>query len=195
MIHKQLQAARIAAGLSVHEVAECVGLSLAEIQDFEDGRVTPSSPVLIKLGQALNVRVACFFRPTLNVPLGSDASPHSSLLTTPDAAFFAAADLTVRYRMLQALCLLPFDEATCAVGVSASVDEARRSGVVQASGLADAPAMLDVAHGAAGLVHFEQLVLQAFHNEWVGESKAAELLNMSLPNFYRWRNQQASAVT
>jgi transcriptional regulator with XRE-family HTH domain len=61
MIHKQLQAARIAAGLSVHEVAECVGLSLAEIEDFEDGRVAPSSPVLIKLGQALNVRVACFF--------------------------------------------------------------------------------------------------------------------------------------
>jgi hypothetical protein len=37
--------------------------------------------------------------------------------------------------------------------------------------------------------------LQAFHSEWVGESKAAELLNMSLPNFYRWRCQQASAVT
>jgi transcriptional regulator with XRE-family HTH domain len=61
MIHKQLQAARMVAGLSVHEVAECVDLSPDEIQDFEDDRVTPSSSVLIKLGQALNVRVAYFF--------------------------------------------------------------------------------------------------------------------------------------
>ena len=43
--------------------------------------------------------------------------------------------------------------------------------------------------------HFEQLVLQAFANEWISESKAAELLNMSLLNFNRWRCQQASAVT
>jgi hypothetical protein len=55
--------------------------------------------------------------------------------------------------------------------------------------------MLDVAHGVDGWAHFEQLVLQAFADELVGESKAAELLNMSLPDFYRWRSQQASAVT
>ena len=97
--------------------------------------------------------------------------------------------------MLQALCLLSFDEAACAVGVSASVDEARWCGVVQAPGAAAATPILDVTHGAAGLAHFEQLVLQAFANEWIGESKAAELLNMSLPNFYRWRSQQASPVT
>ena len=195
MIHKQLQAARIAAGLSVHEVAERVGLSLAEIEDFEDGRVTPSSPVLIKLGQALNVRLACFFRPNLNVSMGSDASIHSRLPATPDAASLMSADLAGRYWMLQELCLLACDEAACAVGVSASGDAARLSGVDLATGSGAAPAMFDVAHGAAGLVHFEQLVLQAFHSEWVGESKAAELLNMSLPDFYRWRCQQASAVT
>lgn len=190
MIHNQLQVARMCAGLSEHEVAERVGLSLAEIRDFEGGRVTPPSPVLIKLGQALNVRVAYFFRPTLNVPLGSDASTHSRLPATQDAVSVAAADLTERYRMLQALCLLPFDEAACAVGVSASVGAAGWCGVVQASGPAAAAPMLDVAHEAAGLAHFEQLVLQAFANEWLGESKAAELLNMSLPNFYRWCSQQ-----
>lgn len=195
MIHNQLQAARIAAGLSEHEVAERVGLSLAEIRDFEGGRVMPSSSVLIKLGQALNVRVAYFFRPTLNVPLGTDASTHSCLPATPDAVSVVAVDLTERYRMLQALSLLPFDEATCAVGVSASVDAAGWCGVVRAPGPAAASPMLDEAHGTAGLAHFEQLVLQAFANEWIGESKAAELLNMSLPNFYRWRSQQASAVT
>lgn len=195
MIHKQLQAARIAAGFSEHEVAECVGLSLAEIEGFEDGRVTPSSPVLIKLGQALNVRVAYFFRPNLNVPMGSDAPIHSRLPATPDAASLVSADLIERYGMLQALCLLACDEAACAVGVSVSGAAARLSGVDLATGSGTAPAVLDVGHGVAGLVHFEQLVLQAFHKEWVGESKAAELLNMSLPNFYRWRCQQASAVT
>lgn len=97
--------------------------------------------------------------------------------------------------MLQAFFLLPFDEAACAVGVSASVDAARWCGVVQAPGSAAAAPMLDMAHGAAGLVHFEQLVLQAFANEWISESKAAELLNISLLNFNRWRCQQASAVT
>jgi len=81
--------------------------------------------------------------------------------------------------MLQALCLLPSDELACAVGVD------------QAPGSTAAPLVL----GVDGLAHFEQLVLQAFHNEWVGESKAAELLNMSLPNFYRWRCQLASPVT
>jgi transcriptional regulator with XRE-family HTH domain len=195
MIHNQLQAARMVAGLSEHEVAERVGLSLAEIRDFEGGRVTPSSAILIKLGQALNVRVAYFFRPTLNLPMGSDALPHSCLPATPDAASFAAADLTERYRMLQALCLLPSSEAGCAAGLSASGDAARWSGGEQVTESAAALTMLDVADGAAGLAHFEQLVLQAFDNEWVGESKAAELLNMSLPNFYRWRSQQYSAVT
>jgi len=61
MIHNQLQAARMAAGLSEYEVAECVGLSPAKYQDFEDGKATPPSQILIKLGQALNVRVAYFF--------------------------------------------------------------------------------------------------------------------------------------
>jgi hypothetical protein len=139
--------------------------------------------------------IDCFFRPTLNVPMGLDASIHSRLPATPDAASLISAELTERYRMLKALCLLACDEAACTVGVSAFGDAARLSGVDLATGSGATPAMLDVAHGAAGLVHFEQLVLQAFHNEWVGESKAAELLNMSLPNFYRWRCQQASAVT
>jgi len=51
----------MAAGLSEYEVAECVGLSPAKYQDFEDGKATPPSQILIKLGQALNVRVAYFF--------------------------------------------------------------------------------------------------------------------------------------
>ena len=82
----------MAAGLSVHEVAECVDLSPEEIQDFEVGKVTPSSLILIKLGQALNVRVAYFFRPTLNVPMGSDASTHFRLPATPGAASLVSAD-------------------------------------------------------------------------------------------------------
>ena len=180
----------MAAGLSEYDVAECVGLSPAEIHDFEVGKVTPSSPILIKLGQALKVRVAYFFRPTLNVPLGSDVSTHFRLPATLDAVSVNATDLTERYTVLQALCLLPFDEANCAVGASASVDADRWSGVDQVAGSAAAPVMLDGAHGADGLAHFEQNVMLAFNNEWVGESKAAELLNMSLPDFYRWRCQQ-----
>ncbi len=59
----RLQQARKAAGLSLRALAGLVNLSHAAIKKYEDGIVYPSSDVLIKLANALKVRVDFFFRP------------------------------------------------------------------------------------------------------------------------------------
>lgn len=59
----RLQQARKAAGLSLRALAEMVLLSHAAIKKYEDGDVTPSSNILIKLANALKVRVEFLLRP------------------------------------------------------------------------------------------------------------------------------------
>lgn len=59
----RLQQARKAAGLSLRAFAVLVSLSHAAIKKYEDGDVYPSSDMLIKLANALKVRVDFFFRP------------------------------------------------------------------------------------------------------------------------------------
>jgi Zn-dependent peptidase ImmA (M78 family)/transcriptional regulator with XRE-family HTH domain len=63
MIGQRLYRARKAAGFSLRDLAELVDLSHDAIKKYEDEQSTPSSPVLIKLSRALNVRVEYFFRP------------------------------------------------------------------------------------------------------------------------------------
>lgn len=63
MLHTRLQQARKAAGLSLRDLAERVGVSHAAIKKYEDGAATPPSDMLLKLSQVLGVRVAYFFRP------------------------------------------------------------------------------------------------------------------------------------
>jgi Zn-dependent peptidase ImmA (M78 family)/DNA-binding XRE family transcriptional regulator len=62
MINGRIARARKAAGLSLRQVAEAIGLSHAAIKKYEDGVVVPSSDVLMKLARALNVRTEYFFR-------------------------------------------------------------------------------------------------------------------------------------
>src|SRR5271166_4789772 len=59
----RIQQARKASGLSLRALADLLGLSHAAIKKYEDGDVYPSSDMLIKLAQALKVRVDFFFRP------------------------------------------------------------------------------------------------------------------------------------
>lgn len=62
MLGQRLQRARKAAGLSLRELGELVGLSHAAIKKYEDGISMPSSDVLIKLARAVKVRSEYFFR-------------------------------------------------------------------------------------------------------------------------------------
>lgn len=62
-LSERLQQARKIAGLSLRGLADRVGLSHAAIKKYEDGKVYPSSDILIKLANALNVRIDFFFRP------------------------------------------------------------------------------------------------------------------------------------
>jgi transcriptional regulator with XRE-family HTH domain len=79
MRHTRLQQARKATGLSLREVAERVGVSHAAIKKYEDGETIPSSDMLLKLSQALNVRVAYFFRPQTVLLNGLEYRKHSAL--------------------------------------------------------------------------------------------------------------------
>lgn len=65
MLGMRIQRARKAQGLSLRDLGDQLALSHAAIKKYEDGEVTPSSDVLIKLGKALHVRVEYFFRPEI----------------------------------------------------------------------------------------------------------------------------------
>ena len=79
MLHIRLQQARKAAGLSLRDLAERVGVSHAAIKKYEDGLTTPSSDMLLKLSQVLGVRVAYFFRPQTVVLNALEYRKHGAL--------------------------------------------------------------------------------------------------------------------
>ena len=68
MISDRIKQARNAMGLSTRQLAERVGVSAMAISKYESGQATPSSPVLLALSKALEVRTEYFFRNT-NVQL------------------------------------------------------------------------------------------------------------------------------
>lgn len=67
MFSTQLNRARKAAGFSLRDLANCVGVSHTAIKKYEDGVTMPSSDILIGLSNALKVRVEYFFR--INKPV------------------------------------------------------------------------------------------------------------------------------
>ncbi len=62
MLGNRIQRARKSLGLSLRDLADQVALSHAAIKKYEDNEATPSSDMLIKLAEALHVRVEYFFR-------------------------------------------------------------------------------------------------------------------------------------
>ena len=68
-VGQRILRARSAAGLSLRELAEAVGVSHTAIANYEAGRDNPSSGTLLKLATALNVQLEYFFRPA-RVDLG-----------------------------------------------------------------------------------------------------------------------------
>lgn len=63
MLGNRIQRARKALGLSLRALAKELGLSHAAIKKYEDNEVVPSSDLLLRLAQALHVKVEYFFRP------------------------------------------------------------------------------------------------------------------------------------
>ena len=63
MIGERIKIARRAAGLSQRALAEAVGVSAMAISKYERELDTPSSGVLLRLAQALNVKTEYFLRP------------------------------------------------------------------------------------------------------------------------------------
>lgn len=79
MIEARIKQARMAAGLSLRDLAAQVGLSAMAISKYERGEIKPSSDVLLRLSKALGVRVEYFFR-QVEVDLeGVDYRKHAQL--------------------------------------------------------------------------------------------------------------------
>ena len=79
MFSTRLHRARKAAGLSLRDLGELVGVSHAAIKKYEDGAAMPSSDILIALARALKVRSEYFFRPDPVALEGIEYRKRSSL--------------------------------------------------------------------------------------------------------------------
>lgn len=79
MFSIRLHRARKAAGLSLRDLGERVGVSHAAIKKYEDGIAMPSSDILIGLSRALKVRTEYFFRPEPIALEGIEYRKRSSL--------------------------------------------------------------------------------------------------------------------
>lgn len=62
MIGDRLKLARAASGLSMQALGNCVGVSANMIKKYEHNQSMPTSSVLLKLAQIMNVRIEFFFR-------------------------------------------------------------------------------------------------------------------------------------
>jgi len=62
MLGARIKQGRAAAGLSLRDLAEVVGLSAMAISKYENDQMKPSSETLLRLAKALNVRAEYFFR-------------------------------------------------------------------------------------------------------------------------------------
>lgn len=74
MLGERIKQARIGAGLSLRGLAEKTGnyISAQVIQKYETGKSIPGSDVIIKLSEALGVKVEYFFRPA-SIPVSLSA--------------------------------------------------------------------------------------------------------------------------
>lgn len=62
MLGSRIKQGRLAAGLSMRELAQAVGLSAMAISKYEHDQIKPSSETMLRLGKALGVRTEYFFR-------------------------------------------------------------------------------------------------------------------------------------
>lgn len=79
MLGNRIKQGRIAAGLSLRELAQAVGLSAMAISKYERDQIKPSSETLLRLAKALGVRTEYFFREAKFALTEVDFRKHSKL--------------------------------------------------------------------------------------------------------------------
>ncbi|WP_273142032.1 XRE family transcriptional regulator [Halomonas sp.] len=62
MLGQRIYQARMAAGLTLEALGECLGVTKTAIQKYEKGKTTPDSAKLLKIARACGVRTEYFFR-------------------------------------------------------------------------------------------------------------------------------------
>lgn len=105
MLGDRIKQARMLRGLSLRGLAEAAGVVTAQaISNYETGKDTPSSGVLLKLAEALNVELDYLFRP-VSVKLGQPAYRKHCRLSKSDLAALESAiqDEVERYLEVETL--------------------------------------------------------------------------------------------
>lgn len=85
MLGSRIKQGRLAAGLSLRDLAQAVGLSAMAISKYERGQIKPSSETLLRLGKALDVRTEYFFRQPGIVLTEVEFRKHAKLSTQDEA--------------------------------------------------------------------------------------------------------------
>jgi Zn-dependent peptidase ImmA (M78 family) len=102
--------ARKAKQLSMERLAEQVGLSTMSISKYENNKMTPDSTMLLKLANALDVKVEFFYR-EVKLDLTPIKKRGHSKLSRSDEQMVEARVLEYVERYLEALSYLPREES------------------------------------------------------------------------------------
>ncbi len=104
MVGARLKTARKAAGLSLRDLAEKVGVSAMALSKYERDEMTPSSAVMIRLTNALERRLEYFMRPTHVAVTEPKYRRRASMSKRDEAAIRAQVEeLVDRYLALEYL--------------------------------------------------------------------------------------------
>lgn len=106
MLATRITRARAAAGLSLRELSQRVGVSHTAIAKFEHGELVPSSDILLGLARATGVKVEFFFRPD-TVTLGQPAYRKRARLGVKALAKVEAEILDQVERVVELLGFFP----------------------------------------------------------------------------------------
>jgi Zn-dependent peptidase ImmA (M78 family)/DNA-binding XRE family transcriptional regulator len=106
MLATRISRARAAAGLSLRDLAEAVGVSHTAIAKFERGDLVPGSETLLSLARATGVKVEFFFRPD-TVELGQPEYRKRSRLGAKALARVEAEILDQTERVVELLGFFP----------------------------------------------------------------------------------------
>jgi len=107
----RLRMARKAKQLSMEKLAEQVGLSTMSISKYENNKMNPDSTMLIKLANALDVKVEFFFR-EVDLELTPVKKRSHSRLSKSDEQMVEACVLEYVERYFEAISYLPNYEVT-----------------------------------------------------------------------------------
>ena len=194
MIGQRIKQARKVAGLSLHGLGEKVGMSAMMVSKYEKNQSTPSSTALLALAEALGVRTEYFFR-QMSVELENINHREHHLL--PDSEERKVlADIKEQLERWLALedvltpLSMPFALSQDFPKRIASWDDIEELAILVRQdwnlGLNPIPDLIDTLETL-----FSQLVYRALSEELLSESKAAELLNISVMEFHECRTLQA----